>query len=81
MKMTDTVREMKESVDKIVGVCKQKIAEEMFEDDMDIEFYGVMRDMFKMLDLSMTLMQQQAEAIQEMNDKLDKLLEKAEGES
>ena len=79
MGMTNTVRELKKSMDDMMNVCKKKLGEEVFENDMfyDAETVELMRNMFKMCDLATDLMVQQAETIERMDSKLDKLLAKS----
>ena len=79
MAMTNTVRELKNTMEDMMDVCKRKLGEEVFEDDefYDAESIEMMRSMFKMCDLAMDLMVQQAETIERMDEKLDKLLEKS----
>ena len=76
MAMMNTVRELRTSVDGMMDVCKRKLGEEMFDDSIDIELVECMRGMFKMCDLAMQFVEEQAETINDMNDKLDKLLAK-----
>ena len=78
MDMMNTVRDLKQSYGDMMNVCKKKLGEEVFDDNnvMDIEFFEMMRGMFRMGDLAMQLVEQQAQTIQEMNNKLDKLLER-----
>lgn len=74
MAMTNTVRELNESANKMLEVCKRKLGEELFDDNIDAETVEVMRDMFRMCDAAMKLVREQAETIDEINLKLDKLL-------
>lgn len=78
MGMTNTARELKKSMGDVMSVCKQKLGEEMFDADcIDTELIDLMRGLFKMCDLAMDLTVQQAETIEAMNEKLDKLVEKS----
>ena len=78
MGMTNTARELKKSMEDTMNVCKKKLCEEVLDDDcIDAETIELMRGMFKMCDLAMDLMVQQAETIEKMDEKLDKLLEKS----
>lgn len=75
MEMTNTARELKESVNKMMDLCKRKLGEEVFDDkSVDAETIELMRGMFHMCDLAMELTCKQAETIDEINGKLDKLL-------
>lgn len=77
MKMTDTVRELKKDMNNMMDLCKRKLGAEVFDGDaVDPEVIEMMRSLFHMCDLSMKLVEQQAETIERMDDKLDKLLAK-----
>lgn len=80
MELTKTATEFKELVKKTMNVCKSKIGELAFDSDMDesdnIEMFGFMKDVFKLCDVSVKLVVEQSEAIDAINKKLDKLLEK-----
>jgi hypothetical protein len=76
MAMTNTARELKENVNKMMDLCKRKLGEEVLGDEnVDAETIELMRGMFRMCDLALKLTCEQAETIDEMNSKLDKLLE------
>jgi hypothetical protein len=76
MELTNTACELKESVKNMMELCKRKLGEEVIDDDdIDAETIEMMRGMFHMCDLAMKLTCEQAGAIEEMNRKLDKLLE------
>ena len=72
--MTETARELKKGMDDMMIVCKRKFGEMVFDGDVDTELVEFMRGMFNMCDLSMKLVEEQAQTIEAMNDKLDKLL-------
>ena len=76
MGMTNTVRELKDSMGNVMDVVKRKLGEQIFDDDdvMDIEFYELMRSVFHMCDLAMVLLEQQAMTLEGIDGKLDKLL-------
>jgi hypothetical protein len=76
MELTKTACELKESANRTMELIKHKLGEEVIDDDnIDAETLEMMRDMFHMCDLAMKLTCEQADAIEEMNRKLDKLLE------
>ena len=79
MAMINTVRELKKNMEDMVNVCKCKLGEEVFKNEefYDTETFELMRSMFKMCDLSMQLMEEQALTIDGINNKLDILLEKS----
>ena len=78
MDMIKTVNELTEGMNSMMELIKRKAAESMFEDEsFDADIVELMRGLTRMSDLSMVLVKQQAETIQEINNKLDKLLEKA----
>ena len=76
MAMTKTVYELTEIGDKLMKTYKQKIVEQVVEsvDSLDPELYELFVDMFRMYDLSMKLVKEQAETMDEINNKLDRLL-------
>lgn len=77
MGMTNTVRELKKDMESMLEQCKAKIGKEMLDDDyIEPEAIEMMRKLFSVCDLSMKLMEQQAEIIEGIDNKLDKLLEK-----
>lgn len=78
MGMTNTARELKKNMEDMMDVCKKKLGGELLDDDyVDAEAIEFMRSMFKMCDVAMELMVQQAETLDAMNEKLDKLVEKS----
>lgn len=77
MGMTNTVRELKKDMGDMMDKCKAMLGKEMLDaDSVEPEVIELTRKLFKVCDLSMTLMEQQAETIEKMDEKLDKLLEK-----
>lgn len=79
MELMQTVKEFTETTDKVMEKCKKKLGETMFDefcdaDEEDIEMIGLMADMFHLCDVSLKLVSKQAETIQEINEKMDKLL-------
>jgi hypothetical protein len=77
MGMTNTVRELKKDMDEMMDEFKAKLGAEVFDNEfIDPELIKMMQKMFHMYDLSMKLMEQQADTIERMDEKLDKLLEK-----
>lgn len=76
MGMTNTVCELKKSMNDTMNVLKRKLGEEMFDCEVEPELFEMMRGLFHMCDLSMELMEQQAKTIEGIDEKLDKLLER-----
>ena len=75
MTMTEKACELKKSMDETLDLCKRKLGEEMFDaDDVDTEAIKLVRGIFHVCDLAMELTCKQAETIEEINSKLDKLL-------
>lgn len=75
MTMTEKACELKKSMSETLDLCKRKLGEEMINaDDVDIEAIELVRGLFHVCDLAMELTCKQAETIEEMNGKLDKLL-------
>ena len=83
MAMAETVRELNEVGAKLMKTAKQKLVEAAIEDvtSFDPEVYELMFDAFRLYDLSMKLVKEQAETMEEINNKLNKLLERKEKES
>lgn len=82
MDLMETVKEFTETTDKVMNKCKKKLGETMFSeicdaDDETIELIGLMADLLHLCDVSLKLVTKQAETIQEINEKMDKLLEKS----
>lgn len=78
MDMIKTVNELTEGMNSMMELIKRKTAESLFEDEsFDADIVELMRGLTRMSDLSMRLVKEQTTTIQEINNKLDKLLEKA----
>jgi hypothetical protein len=76
MELTMTAYELKKNAKDMIELYKKKIGEEVIDDEcVDAETLGLIRGIFNMCDLAMELTCEQAEAIDEINRKLDKLLE------
>ena len=76
MAMTNTARELKKSIDDMMLLCKRKIVEEAVEsDEIDPDGFEALRIMFNMCELCTKLTCEQAELMEKMNRKLDRLLE------
>jgi hypothetical protein len=76
MGMTSIVYEMKENMNHIMTAFKRKLGEEMFNaDGIDTELVELTQGLFKMCDLSMKLMEQQAETMERMDDKLNTIVD------
>jgi stress response protein YsnF len=76
MDMVYIARELKENADRTMELCKRKLGEEVFDnDDIDTELVELMRGVFRICDLATQLTCEQANAMNEINRKLDKLLE------
>ena len=78
MELKKTVIEFEKSVDTTMEKCKAKLGEMIFEDEFDIDTVEFIKDVFQLCDVSMRLVKEQANSIQEINEKLDKLLERSE---
>ena len=78
MDMIKTVNELTEGMNSMMELIKRKAAESLFEAKrFDADVVELMRGLTHMSDLSMRLVKEQTTTIQEINNKLDKLLEKA----
>jgi hypothetical protein len=75
MDMMNTVYELKKGYNDMMSVCKKKLGEEMFDDEyVDVDTIEIMRNMFRMCDLAITLVEQQTKTLNDINNKFDKLL-------
>lgn len=74
MELKNTAKEYVEGVNKMTEQFKKKFGELVFDDDIDADVLDLFKSMFGMIDISTRLVAEQANTIQEINDKLDKLL-------
>ena len=74
MDMICTVNELKKTMDVSMERLKNKLKDEVFEDNLEPEAIELAKDLFHMCDLAMKLVEQQAIMIQGMDAKLDALL-------
>lgn len=77
MKLKDTVNEYVAGMDEMTAKFKKKFGELILDEDIDIELLELMRNMFGMIDISNRLVRDQAYTIQEIDEKLDQLLERS----
>lgn len=75
MELNITAREYADSINEMTGLLKKKIGEMVIDDEIDTEVLDLLKGAFSMIDVSTRLVRDQACMIQEINDKLDKLLE------
>ena len=76
MEMIKTANEMKENADRMMEIAKRKLGEEVFDaDSVDTDLIELVRCCIRMYDLGMKLTCEQAEAMDEMDRKLDKVLD------
>lgn len=75
MTMVETARELKVRMDTTMNIAKRKIGEEMFDaGSIEPELFELLINMFQMCTLYGKLVEEQAEIINEMNNKLDRLV-------
>ena len=74
MELKNTAKEYVEGVNKMTEQFKKKFGELVFDDDIDADVLDLFKSMFGMIDISTRLVAEQANTIQEINEKLDKLL-------
>lgn len=74
MELKITANEYAKGVNEMTDKFKKKFGELVFDSDVDAEILDFIKSMFGMIDVSTRLVVQQAETIQEINEKLDKLL-------
>lgn len=75
MELKNTAKEYVEGVNKMTEQFKKKFGELVFDSDVDADVLDLFKSMFGMIDISTRLVVEQANTIQEINEKLDKLLE------
>lgn len=79
MKLSFTVKEFVEGMEKMTETCKKQFGAMLLDEEcLTGEQFELFQSMFGMIDVSTRLVRDQANTIQEINDKLDKLLEKSE---
>ena len=81
MDLRKTANEYVEGIEKMNELFKKKFGELVFDDDIDTDVLDLIKSMFGMIDVSTRLVRDQANTIQDINEKLDKLLEIKEKES
>jgi uncharacterized membrane protein len=74
MELKVTANEYAKGVNEMTEQFKKKFGELVFDEDVDADVLDLIKSMFGMIDVSTRLVVQQAKTIQEINDKLDKLL-------
>lgn len=79
--MEITVKEFEGIAGRTMEGFKKKAGEMVFEQEFDAETLGFMQDAFRMCELALKLVGQQARTIDEINGKLDKLLKSKGKES
>lgn len=76
MDLIKAVNEYTEGVEKMTEECKKMIGVMVLEEDFEPEHLNMLQNMFGMIEVSNRLVVEQAKTIQEINEKLDKLLDK-----
>ena len=76
MDLRKTVSEYVAGVEKMTEECKKLFGAMVLEEDFEPEHLELLQNMFGMLEVSNRLVRDQANTICEINEKLDKLLEK-----
>lgn len=77
--MRMTVKEFEEIAGRTMEGFKKAAGEMVLEEDFDTTKLELMKDAFRMCELALKLVSQQARTIDEINGKMDKLL-KSKGE-
>ena len=77
MDLKNTANKYEEGVEQMTEQFKKKFGELVFDDDIDADALELIKGMFGLIDISTQLVREQAIAIHEMNEKLDKLLVKS----
>lgn len=78
MELKVTANEYAKGVNEMTEQFKKKFGELVFDESVDSDTLNLIKSMFGMIDVSTRLVVQQAETIQEINKKLDKLLDRTE---
>lgn len=73
--LTNTAIEYKKGIDKMTEQFKKKFGELVFDDGIDTELLELFKSMFGLIDISTKLVVEQAEMIQQINNKLDYMAE------
>ena len=76
MSLTTTAKEYGRKVSEVSELAKRKLGEMVIDADVEAEDLKLLKSMFEMIELSNQLICEQATAIQEINEKLDKLMVK-----
>lgn len=74
--MKEAMEKFENAVNELMDMSKRELGQIVFEEDMDDRAISVLRMSFNLVDASMELMQAQTKLMIEMNEKLDKLVEK-----
>ena len=74
--MKEAMEKFENAVNELMDMSKRELGQIVFEEDMDDRAISVLLMSFNLVDASMELMQAQTKLMLEMNEKLDKLVEK-----
>ena len=78
MELKKITEEFVTTVNETMDGIKAIAGKAVFDEDMEPEYVDMMKNLFKLTDVSLQLVAAQSYALQEANEKLDKLLEKSE---
>lgn len=76
MLLTESARKLNGKFRELKDLCIESVSSDVFN-DMSVKDFAVIKKCLSLLDESMTYMEEQAEAIDKINEKLDVLLEKS----
>lgn len=81
MELKNTANEFVENIEKVTEQFKKKFGEMVFDDDIDADLLDLLKTAFGTIDVLTRLTHDQACVIQDINEKLDRLLIIQEKES
>lgn len=74
--MEEAMKKFENAMDDMMSKCKAAMGQFVFEEGMDGQVFGLMRSAFTLGDAFMDLMKAHTKMMSEMNEKLDKLVDK-----
>lgn len=72
--MMEAMKKFEDAVNEVMDLCKGELGKMMFDEDIDDTSLRAMRMCFNLIDASMNLLKEQTKMMNEMNEKLDKLM-------
>ena len=72
--MKEAMNNFEGAVNELMDICKTELGRSIVDDEMDEKTIKVLQLSFKLVNASMKLVEEQADLLIEMNEKLDTLL-------